>query len=151
MYGIRFEVPNKYGNVLSEIFEDIAIDEFNWLIAHEDILVEPVKTNEDLFTEKIICGSQLKVLLNRAPYYILSAKLYAFPNKSECIQVNSFREFNSSSCELMAFFTDAIYVDIYLKKEEIIKILVLNTKKHNFKNIEIITRIGPRDTDLLPK
>ena len=39
MYGIRFNVPNAYGQILERVLRNVKVEDYDWFIEYEDILV----------------------------------------------------------------------------------------------------------------
>ena len=149
LYGIRFNVPNEYGCILEKILHDINVEEYDWFIEYEDILVEPVNEGKDLFKSNVIKGGDFRKEVSGSIYYVIFLRLFAFPVGKKITPINSFADYFSSDCELMLFVTDSIFVELYSKKEELIFKVNSSAQYNNFSKMEIINELGKKDQDLL--
>lgn len=151
MYGIRFNVPNAYGQILERVLRNVKVEDYDWFIEYEDILVEPVTEGKNLFDEKVLTGVDFKRQIRTGSYYVVFLRLYAFPAGAKITPINSFKEYFSSDCELMIFFTDAIFVDLYAKKEDFLEKICWTAQEECFTEMEFIDEFGGKDNDLLPQ
>ena len=151
MYGIRFNVPNEYGHILEKILHNITVEEYDWFVEYEDILVEPIIKERNLFDKKVLKGLDFKKEISTGSYYVVFLRLYAFPVGIPITQINSFKDYFNGDCELMIFFTDAIFVDLYAKNEEVVMKIYTTVQEARFAQVEIINEFGGKDNDLLPQ
>lgn len=139
--GISFEIPNKYGTLLGEVLKPIDTTVFSWRICDgESYIVVDDKLAEELFSEdkKEMEGTELKILLEKNMYYIISADLQAYP-KGKFSHIETYEEFIESQCELILLVVDCCYVTIYCKNKETIELLYKNGAECGFENVEYIT------------
>ena len=151
MYGIRFNVPNAYGQILERVLRNVKVEDYDWFIEYEDILVEPVTEEKNLFDAQVLTGVDFKRQIRTGSYYVVFLRLYAFPAGAKMTPINSFKEYFSSDCELIIFITDAIFVELYAKKEGLLGKLYSTAQEECFTEREFINEFGGKDNDLLPQ
>lgn len=139
--GIRFEVPNGYGNILAEVLKPFDLPSFCWKIGDGESYLEGDKGLErDLFPEgqTIMEGAELKNLLENNRHYVIFAELQAYPD-SAFFEIVSYEEFVDSPCELVLLVVDCIYVDVYCKNESTIELLYDHANEHRYGQVAYIT------------
>lgn len=152
IFGVRFDVPNEYDHILVHILENMAIDKFVWITEYEDVFTMPYKENFNLFPKARLTGAEFaKAIAPPVPYYICFAKLLAFTSEEAVQPISTFREFFECPCELIIFFTDAVFVEIYSQEEDLLKIIIKNAKQNGYQNIEFIHQLDGRDLDLMKR
>ena len=134
MIGIRFEIPNEYGQFLKKILENVKIKNGFWKIVTDDI----IKKNGDyLFNEEIYNNIDFQEIISSNEYYLTFADIQYY-NENKFSEIYDFESFLKSNCDLLIIVVDNIFVDIYSKSKVIIKHIENNAIKYKFKNIAII-------------
>lgn len=134
MMGIRFEIPNEYGQFLKKILENLKIENGFWKIVTDDI----IKKNGDyLFNEEVYNNIDFQEIISSNEYYLTFADIQYY-NENQFSEICDFESFLKSNCSLLIIVVDNIFVDIYSKSKVIIKHIENNAIKYRFKNITII-------------
>lgn len=139
--GIRFEIPNEYGDFLGIILKPIDIAAFSWQVGSEEsYTVTDGRVDEELFLEdkKVMTGIELKSLIQNNRYYLIFADLKAFP-KGKLAEIKTYEEFKKSECEIVLLVTDSCYVEVYCKDQHKIESLFKNAQEFGFEDISHIT------------
>ena len=143
MIGIRFEIPNEYGQFLKQILENVKIKNGFWKIFTDDIIK---KNGEYLFNEEIYNNIEFQKIISSNEYYLTFADIQYY-NEPKFSEINDFESFLKSNCSLLIIIVDNIFVDIYSKSKVIIKHIENNAIKYKFKNIAIINnKLDKRNT-----
>ena len=130
MFGIRFIVPNIYGQIIHDLVQNLNTSDYHWHVTYEDILVPPIQEDGKLFAKKDLCDADFKRQILTSEYYVIFLSIAAFPKKSQSHDIHSFSEYFHGDCQLMIFITDAIFVDIYCKDREFIQIFKTTATKN---------------------
>ncbi|MDD2376134.1 MAG: DUF2691 family protein [Clostridia bacterium] len=133
--GIRFLIPNEWSKVLNDILEGIDCSKYTWITGNQEVHVED---NKFLFESEIINGDIMYNLIKEKKYYPVFLDLEAFPKGEEVHKINTYEEFEQSKCALIIMIADSVYVDIYVKNEELLIIISNNAIKNNYEGIEYI-------------
>lgn len=134
MIGIRFEIPNSWGNYLGIMLDKVITKNFIWKTFDEEILL----TNEkDLFDRDIYDDTNFRNIILNSKYYIIHGNILAFKSRNFKI-IHNYQEFIESDCEILIVIVDSTFVDIYAKENSILKELERNAIRNNFKNIKYI-------------
>ena len=143
MMGIRFEIPNEYGQFLKKILENVKIKNGFWKIVTDDI----IKKNGDyIFNEEIYNNIDFQEIISSNEYYLTFADIQYY-NENKFSEIYDFESFLKSNCDLLIIVVDNIFVDIYSKSKVIIKHIENNAIKYKFKNIAIINnKLDKRNT-----
>lgn len=143
MIGIRFEIPNEYGQFLKKILENVKIKNGFWKIVTDDI----IKKNGDyLFNEEVYNNIDFQKIISSNEYYLTFADIQYY-NENQFFEIYDFESFLKSDCGLLIIVVDNIFVDIYSKSKVIIKHIENNAIKYKFKNITIINnKLDKRNT-----
>lgn len=143
MIGIRFEIPNEYGQFLKKILENVKIKNGFWKIVTDDI----IKKNGDyIFNEEIYNNIDFQEIISSNEYYLTFADIQYY-NENKFSEIYDFESFLKSNCDLLIIVVDNIFVDIYSKSKVIIKHIENNAIKYKFKNITIINnKLDKRNT-----
>lgn len=143
MIGIRFEIPNEYGQFLKQILENVKIKNGFWKIVTDDIIKN---TSEYLFNEEIYNNMEFQEIISSSEYYLTFADIQYF-SEPKFSEIYDFESFLKSNCSLLIIIVDNIFVDIYSKSKVIIKHIEENAIKYKFKNITIINnKLDKRNT-----
>lgn len=141
--GIKFEIPNSYGSYINEILNGIDLKQYKWKVDEDEIYLDD---EHSLFPYEVISGVDFKKTISRFSYYIVFAKLQAYSPNSNFCELNDYDDFLKSNCELVIFFIDSIFVDIYSKDKEVINKIKNNAERWKFKGISYITDKNDRMT-----
>lgn len=136
MIGIRFEIPNSWGNFLSTILDNIITKDYTWKIYDEEILID-LNNDEDLFKERIYDDKNFRALILNSKYYLIMGNILAFKTNN-FKRIYNYNDFIESDCELLMVIVDTIFVDIYAKNSKTIEELKNNAINNKFKNINYI-------------
>ena len=134
--GISFQVPNKWGMLLLDMLQGIAYDNYIWKIKDSEVYT---KGGDFLFATETLSGKLFKEHISTDPYYMVFANLQAFPNHDDICEIKDYSDFTHCACEFIVLVSDNIFVDIYSKKQNEIKLLHKNALKHKFIAIKLIT------------
>ena len=138
--GLRFIIPNDYGSFLSEILEPTQCCKYNWSIDNDEIhlIIDGVLTDNWLFKETVVRGSEFSKYIGDNTYYVVFAELKAFPTESPVTSISSYNEFLTSKCEIMILIYDCIYVDIYCKDQVLLERLFNNAINKGYGDVRYI-------------
>lgn len=133
--GIRFQIPNEYGNILEKLLKNELSEDSFWRRGeHEEILTfssnSLITADNDLFT-----NLEIRKYLKPKPYYpiFFTFSVY-FKEQLSYPSIKSIRDFLSSNCDFVVAVIDACELIILSKEQKRIdKILNLsNSYKHNY-------------------
>ena len=141
MRGISFKAPNKYGHILIDILNGVDLNLFQWNVMQADIIWSiPQKGLSSFFdVEQNISGSELIKQITKDDYYVLFIVLKAFPLDSKIMEINNYRDFLHSDCQLALLIYDVTNVEIYCKEDRLLKIITDNIINNGYSQIEEIT------------
>ncbi|MFC0186739.1 DUF2691 family protein [Fictibacillus aquaticus] len=140
--GISFNIPNQYGSLLADILKPIDITKFNWHNTNEEAhIVIKRQLDKELFPEttNIMDGSALQNRITNNKYYVIFADLKAFPQGVRVHNIDTYKEFLDSECQLVLLIVDCVYTTIYCKNQEKLRLLYLNAQDNQFEDIQYIT------------
>jgi len=132
--GVRFRIPNKWASFLQLIFDEISVENYFWLLRDDDVHSNPHES-EWLFNQKYYDGLEFERIIAHEKYYILALGLIAFPSESG-EDVYDYASFMKSTAEFFVLIFDNIYVNIFAKNEETLKLFEKSANKHEFEDIE---------------
>lgn len=138
MIGIQFELENKYGSFLKNIFKNIHTQGYTWYLPYGEVLNSK---GDFFFVEDQYDNLTFKNLIKKE-YYIIHLNLLGYEKGKDDIVIKSYGDFMNSSCELLISIVDTTFVRIFCKKNNFLEIIADNAKKNNFKNINFIYPIG---------
>ena len=134
--GMKFKIPNEYGNYLKQILDKIDSDNYTWKIEEaEDYKVELT----DLFTMDKYSNYDFKKIISQDRYYTVFTNIKLYEKEDKTI-IRNYEDFLNSTCILILLVTDNIFVEIYSKSENILKIIYENALKNKFTDISYITK-----------
>lgn len=136
--GISFEIPNEYGNWLGKILKPINGANCHWLVGEGTQVVGD--DGEEWGNDAIgnMDGPTLQKHLCQSDYYVIFADLKAFPSDEFAVDIASYEEFQSSSCEFVILVVDSIYVTIYAKDPTKLQALYQNALENKVQDLERI-------------
>jgi len=139
--GITFEIPNAYGNYLSDILEPLSALELFWSIEEQEIYtVQGDRLSDTLLfpNNKAIENKPFWKTLEENEYYIIFSDLKAYSTPSIGV-VNTYSDFLQSNCQLVLLIADCTIVNIYCKNPHSLEALYNQAVAKAFKNIEYTT------------
>ena len=111
------------------------MEQYVWKISEDQVYLR----RKILFLSEVLNGQNFKETISCPSYYAVFANLQAYPIGSEFNELNSYEDFLKSSCEIAMFICDNIFVDIYVKDENIINTIKYTAEQCDFKEIDYIT------------
>lgn len=135
MLGIKFELPNEYCNFLGKIFNGIDLKETEWSIVNSEVFNEK---GNDLFEKDTYNNSEFQDIINNNKYYLVFLTLISYNSGSKKININNFEDYFNSDCNLLLYIIDNIFIEIYVKNEDLLNQIKYNVKLNNFKNFKYI-------------
>lgn len=136
IYGLSFDISQDELMVLKKVFDKILL-KYYWFIPQDQNEVW-FDDNDYIFSEKYTGVNLYSLSENK--FKILFLKLQAYKNEpNKYCNIESFDEYLSSSCELMALIYDCEYMEVYSKDSEVTLTIEKNVDKLHCSNIQIIT------------
>ena len=150
MIGWSFQIPNKYGQVLMQIFEGIPIEKYIWKLDEDDIYMTLNRISYSLFYSNKLEGEKFKekISLPSSLYYVVFSKLQAFPTEEDVQELESFGDYFKSNCELVILITDVEFVEIYSKNKDYLATIQKNVAKNGFQKLKPIYKINDWDKEI---
>ncbi|MEG0774294.1 DUF2691 family protein [Clostridium sp.] len=121
--GVSFEIPNEYGNYLSDILEPLPVQCYQWLINDDEIhlLKDNKFTDEMLFNDRgVISGEKLYETSKNNTYYMIFATLRAFLKEGTVKVVCEYKDFLESDCQIILGIYDCSYVMFWCKDNQVV-------------------------------
>ena len=146
--GIRFEIPNKHGKYLNEIFKNIDLFQYQWNLQYVDVYLGENGgiRNVDSFDEHITLpeegwhnGQKFQKMISENDYYLVFLELFAYPLKSKATEIRGYEDYAKSDCQLILLCYDVAYYDFYAKNNKIIEQVRKNCIQNGYENIKYIT------------
>lgn len=134
--GIRFKIPNDYGKYIGDILSKIDINEYIWEVIEDDVIID---SKTYLFDKEIYKGKDFFEIINNETYYIMFLNIRAYSNLEERIEINTYLDFLNSGCEILINVCDSSFVEIYVKKYELVERFKLVVEKYKYEDMELIT------------
>lgn len=132
MIGLKFKIHNEYGNVLSKILDNMNFSNYKWIIAEEEVL--GIK-GQEFFEKQEYENDEFQEVIQKE-YYPIFLNLQMFYQNKEPVIINNYHQYSKSSCELVLLIIDSIFVDIYVKNQDILRKIHENVVKYHYTNIE---------------
>lgn len=139
MIGVRFKIPNQYDQFLYKILNGIDNNEYRWEIAEDEILTP---NGDFLFKEKTYSNQKYKKIISRESYYLIFANIQLYKKSDAITNIDNYKEFQNSNCQLIMFITDNIFVDVYAKNKKHLEIIYRNAINNNFSDIKKINNVA---------
>ena len=151
MRGISFKIPNKYTNLFDNILKNIDVTKYFWYNdehSNQIFIEKPKKDKCFYFEKKFYSGKEFKnKIKTKENYFVFLAKLQA--QLTDVFQeINTYKDFLESNCELLVLIVDSVYAEIYVKNNETIKKIEENAKNNNYTEINYITEENDGRTKL---
>ncbi|WP_269318269.1 DUF2691 family protein [Exiguobacterium sp. KJ 601] len=147
--GLRFTIPNQYGQFLKAILSPIPLDQYRWkVIDEESYIVKDGHLNRLLFSDSIVIdGRQFAELLTQHEHYLIFVDIKAFQSHMSS-EIVTYEDFLHSTCEFALLVTDSQDVTIYCKDQEMLNSLYQNASWYGFEDVTYITRHNDSRTRL---
>lgn len=117
MYTIEFEIPNKYGKILKQIFNNVELNKYKWIISNDEVHNQ---NGEFLFDYETYNGKNFNDLISKEDYYLVFLDLFGINN------IDSSLEFELS-------IVDCIFCNMKIKHYDNFVKIINNLKDNNFK------------------
>jgi len=145
--GISFRTPNKHGQILKDILNEINFDKYYWHITETQAWKSGNQMAEDLFEEKnFYDGHTVQTIIDFSKYYVVFANITAFLDQNKIIPLENYNEYLKSECQMAIFIVDVIYVDVYCKDIKNLEIIKNNAIQNGYTEIKNITEENDRRT-----
>lgn len=145
--GVKFEIPNEYGNHLYDILKPLPVEYYQWLIDGDEIhLLKNNKfTDEPLFNDnRIISGEKLYETSRNNNYYMIFLTLRAFLKDGDVKDIWKYKDFLESDCQIILSVYDCSYVMLWFKD---IKLAVKMYEYADSKGYENVKYINEKDLE----
>ena len=138
--GLRFTIPNQYGQFLKAILSPIPLDSYQWnVVDEESYIVKDGQLDRLLFPEStVIDGHQFAELLTYHEHYLIFVDIKAFHSNMSS-EIVTYEDFLHSTCEFALLVIDSQDVTIYCKDPQMLNSLYENAFLHEFEEIAYIT------------
>lgn len=138
--GLRFTIPNQYGQYLKAILSPIPLDSYQWnVVDEESYIVKDGQLDRLLFPEStVIDGHQFAELLTYHEHYLIIVDIKAFHSNMSS-EIVTYEDFLHSTCEFALLVIDSQDVTIYCKDPQMLNSLYENAFLHEFEEIAYIT------------
>lgn len=134
MIGIKFIIKNEYDKILGKILNDIDCSNFSWKIENEEVLGEKGKA---FFNKSYYDDAEFQKIIQKE-HYPIHLNLQMFYKSKHLNDIKDYNQFLTSSCQLILFIVDNVFVEIYAKDETILEKISRNAVCYSFSNIEFI-------------
>ena len=147
--GLRFTIPNQYGQFLQVILSPFPLDQYQWnMVDAESYIVKDGQLDRLLFLDStVIDGRQFAELLTQHDHYLIFVDIKAFQSHASS-EIVTYEDFLHSTCEFVLLITDSQDVTIYCKDQEMLNSLYQNASLHGFEEITYITSHNDSRTHL---
>lgn len=138
--GLRFTIPNQYGQFLQAILSPIPLDRYQWKVVDEEsYIVKDGQLDCLLFSDStVIDGRQFAELLTQHEHYLIFVDIKAFQSHMFS-EIVTYEDFLHSTCEFALLVIDSQDVTIYCKDQKMLNSLYENASLHGFEEITYIT------------
>ena len=134
MIGIKFQIENEYDIILSKIFYGIDCSDFRWKLECEEVFGE----YGEFFCDKTDYINNDFQNMVQKKHYPVHLNLQMYYKNSDVNEINNYDQFLISSCQLIIFIVDNVFVEIYAKNQTILERILKNAVDFDFSNIEYI-------------
>lgn len=150
MIALDISVKNENNNYLSKIFRGINLLKYEWEIIHEDFrFYENGESKEKLFDIDVLSGEEFLKCISRDKYYMIFVDIKAYPIKSKRAEINTFKDFLDSNCELVFLCTDSGFFEFYCKDRKILDKVHINCIYNGFEKAKYKSMIDVSERNLI--
>lgn len=139
MIGIKFQIINEYNVVLDRIFENVDFKNNFFKITNEEVFDEE---GNEFFKQRIYTNLEFRNLIKSKKYYPVFLTLELYKNNRNKTKIRNYDSYLNSDCELFLYIIDNIFVEIYSKNQNYLKIIKHNAFKNKYINIQDINDSG---------
>jgi len=139
--GVIFEIPNEYGNYLSETLEPLPVSLYDWVIDNDEVhLVDNGEfSNKFLFNENgMISGEKLYETSKNNTYYMVFVTLKGFLKGGHIKDISNYEEFLESDCQIILGVYDCSQVMFWCKNSSLISTMYVYAQSKGYENIKYI-------------
>lgn len=127
MIGIEFKIQNKRNvSILYEVLKGTDFSKYIWHFAQKEMFS---KNYDKLILNEFERGELLEKALKSDPIFITECNLQVFSKDDKVIDLKDYKTFYKSNCYLIILIYDVEEVEIYLKNNELKKIVLSNLKR----------------------
>jgi len=130
---ISYKLPNKWSNLLVQVFDEVPVEDYDWQLRDMDVYIHPYGSGW-LFNHETYNGCEFKRLVECNKYYILALGLIASTVQSD-EKVHDLESFSQSTANFALLIYDSIYVQVYVKDDEMYEMFHRAAIKHEFSSI----------------
>jgi hypothetical protein len=149
MIGLSFKVKNEYNNFLYKIFNSIDVQNYLWTIVSDDVIFPEKDYNDGLFASEMLNGKEFLSAIAKDTYYMIFIDLKAFPADSKQTEIQSFKDFIDSDCQMILLCVDSEFIEFYCKNRSILKTVYDNCLKYEFEEVEWISEITAQSRSMI--
>lgn len=137
MIGLDIEVENKYDQYLKKIFKGVDVSKYFWQIVYFEILgTKNEKVDDELsrifFPKELLTGDEFLGCISREKYYMIFAEIKVFPIQATQVQINTYKDYLQSDCEMVFLCNDNSYIKLFCKNEMVLQKIYNNCMEFNF-------------------
>ena len=137
--GISFRIKQEK-NILWKILKCINVKKYNWYNVEDQSeawhFTDDFK-EEPFFKSSIYNGEDFASLIRRS-HSIIFLKMEAYEENPKRFDIQSYEEFQKSSCKMLLLIYDCEFVEIYAKDQEIIDSIYENAYSNKFTDVRYI-------------
>lgn len=135
--GVIFEIPNEYGNYLSEILEQLPVNLYDWVIDNDEIHL--VDNDGFLFNENgVISGEKLYETSKNNTYYMVFVTLKGFLKDGHIKYISNYEEFLEGDCQIILGVYDCSQVVFWCKDSNLISNMYVYAQSKGYENVGYI-------------
>lgn len=126
-----------YEGTLKELFFEIPIDSYYWLISEEEVICRnnsyypPPRMNKEEFLERFIKQENIINFINLQAY---------LNNTDTTAKIRTYADFEASLCQLIVLISDRTCWEVYAKDNDLLLRLANNFKKFGCKDLTFKTK-----------
>lgn len=135
MVGIKFQIRNEHDVVLDKIFENIDLKNYFFKITNEEVFDEK---GNNFFEQQIYTSLGFRNLIKLRKYYPVFLTLQLYKDNKNMVEIQNYDNYLNSDCELLLYIIDNIFVEIYSKNENYLKVIKHNVLKNKYVNVQDI-------------
>jgi hypothetical protein len=139
--GVSFQIPNEYGNHLSDLLEPLPYSDCQWLIDYDEIhlLYGNEFINKPLFDSDLLTGDELYSIAKNNRYYMIFVTLMAFIKRETIHHITNYKEFIDSDCKIFLTVYDCSGVMILSKDSQLISKIFDYALSKGYENVNYIS------------
>ncbi len=135
--GISFTII-QHKNALKKILNCIDVKKYYWYNIKSQSETWKGNDGDILFTESSYTGEEFLQCISQ-DHFIFFLKLQSYLKKSTYINIVTYKDFESSDCQLLLLINDASFIEIYAKDTNLINRIYNYALQNDFKEIQFIT------------